>query len=182
MDFFVFHEGETYLKILFSDIPPHELFIRLVGSLSFLVIGLLIIKLINIKELAEKTLHESEERYRSFVQNFQGIAYRCDLNFRPIFIHGNVEQITGFSEEEFISGKIAWDKIIHSRDFLIVYKKEKQTLRSTPNYSNKHEYQILRKDGQIRWIYEIMQNICDQSGKPLAFQGTIYDITNRKMM
>ncbi|KKK49237.1 hypothetical protein LCGC14_3137100, partial [marine sediment metagenome] len=40
---------------------------------------------------------------RSFVQNFHGIAYYRYMNFMPIFLHGAVKEITGYTEDEFIS-------------------------------------------------------------------------------
>jgi len=42
------------------------------------------------------------------------------------------------------------------------------------------EYQILRKDGETRWVQETLQSIEDESGKPRWIQGVIYDITERK--
>ncbi len=41
---------------------------------------------------------ESEQRYRSFLQNFQGIALQGELNIGPKFLHGAVEEITGYKE------------------------------------------------------------------------------------
>lgn len=57
----------------------------------------------------EDQLKKSEERYRSFVQNFQGIAYRTGMDYIPIFFHGAVNKITGFTENEFLKGKPRWD-------------------------------------------------------------------------
>ena len=49
-----------------------------------------------------------------------------------------------------------------------------------PHYVYEREYRILRKDGKIRWVQEIIQNICDEFGQPLMLQGVLYDITDRK--
>lgn len=56
------------------------------------------------KREAAEALRESEDRYRSFVQNFHGIAFRGDMNFVPMFFNGAVEAITGYTEDEFIAG------------------------------------------------------------------------------
>ena len=37
------------------------------------------------RKIAVDALREGEERYRSFVQNFQGIAFRGRMDFTPIF-------------------------------------------------------------------------------------------------
>ncbi len=126
----------------------------------------------------QNELQESEERYRSFVQNFLGIAYRGKMDFTPIFLHGLVEELTGYREDEFIAGKPRWDQVIHKED-LPTLLEEAKLIRSTPNYSAGREYRIIRKDGQIIWVYELIQNICDDSGKPIFVQGTIYEITER---
>jgi len=56
------------------------------------------------KREAAEALRASEEGYRSFVENFQGIVFRGDMNFTPMFFHGAVEAITGYTEDEFIAG------------------------------------------------------------------------------
>jgi diguanylate cyclase (GGDEF)-like protein/PAS domain S-box-containing protein len=127
---------------------------------------------------AEEALRKSEERYRSFVKNFQGIAFHEKMDFTPVFFHGAVEQITGYTEEEFLAGKPRWEQIIHPDDLSIITGKEE--LRSVPNYSAEREYRIIHKDGAIRWVHEVIRNICDKSGKPLRIEGAIYDATERK--
>jgi PAS domain S-box-containing protein len=131
------------------------------------------------RKLAEEKLSQSESRYCSFVSNFQGIAFRGDMNFVPLFFHGAVEEITGYTEDEFTAGKQRWDQIIHQDDLPRVYE-EAEKIRSVPNHSCEREYRIIRKDGKERWVYELIQNICDESGKPSFVQGAIHDITKRK--
>ncbi|MFH1011767.1 MAG: PAS domain S-box protein [bacterium] len=129
----------------------------------------------------ENALRKSEERYRGFVQNFQGIAFQGNMNWVPLFFHGAVEKITGYTEAELLAGKPTWHEIIHPDDLPMLYARGGvDELRSIPNFSVEREYRILRKDGQVRWLSEMIQNLCDDSGKPVLLQGTLYDITRRK--
>jgi PAS domain S-box-containing protein len=124
---------------------------------------------------------ESEQRYHSFVQNFQGIVFQGYLNYVPIFFHGAVEEITGYKESEFIADRPRWDQVIHPDDFVEISKAAEE-LRVIPGYATEREYRIIRKDKQVRWVHELIQNVCDDSGKPCLVQGALYDITERKQM
>ncbi|MHA1908203.1 MAG: PAS domain-containing protein, partial [Candidatus Thorarchaeota archaeon] len=101
---------------------------------------------------AEQLLKESELRYRTFVQNFQGVAYQryIDIN-RPIFYHGMVQEITGYSAEDFVDGKIKWTDIV-DEDSIDVVIQEINNLRSNDGYIANAEYKIRTKDGDLRWI------------------------------
>ncbi len=128
---------------------------------------------------AEEALQESEEKYRTFVQNLRGIAYRSDVNWVPFFFHGTVEEITGYSEQEFVAGNPRWDQVIHPDDWPALQESAEE-LRTIPNYSTSREYRIIRKDNEVRWVQEFIQNICDDSQNPVCVQGMIYDITEHK--
>jgi PAS domain S-box-containing protein len=128
---------------------------------------------------AEEALREGEARYRSFLQNFQGIAFRGDMKFTPIFFHGAVEKITGYTEEEFTAGKPRWDQVIHPDDLSAVYEAAHKAM-ATPGRSGDLEHRIVRKDGQIRWVRELVQTVADESGQSIFAQGVIYDVTERR--
>ncbi len=131
------------------------------------------------RKRVEQALRESEELYRSFVQSFQGIAFRRRMDFTSIFFHGAVEAITGYTEGEFVTGKARWDQIIHPEDLQNISESIKN-IGSVPNYSDEREYRIIRKGGDIRWVHEFIQNVCDNTGKPILVQGAIYDVTDHK--
>jgi PAS domain S-box-containing protein len=126
-------------------------------------------------------LKNEEKRYKGFIHNFKGIAFQGDMNWQPIFFDGAVEEITGYTEKDFISSNLKWDEVIHPEDLSIIHKNGSiGKIHSIPNFSVELEYRIIRKDGDIRWVHEIIQNICDDSGKPILVQGVIYDITEKK--
>lgn len=131
------------------------------------------------RKRAEEALRDSEELYRSFVQGFQGIAFRSHIDFTPIFFHGAVETISGYTEDEFTNGKPRWDQIVHPDDYPNIHESTEK-IGSVPDYSTEREYRIICKDGDVRWVYETIQNLCDNSGKPIMLQGAIYDVTDRK--
>jgi hypothetical protein len=54
-----------------------------------------------------------------------------DENFVPVFLHGAVEKITGYSEEEFMS-RIKWKDIIYPDDLPFVLKGEEK-IQSSPS-------------------------------------------------
>lgn len=124
-------------------------------------------------------LAESEELYRTFSENFQGIAFKSRIDFVPLFFNGAVEEITGYTESDFINGKPRWDQVIHPED-LPAFLELAEKLFSVTAYSIKHQYRIIHKDGEIKWVNEVIRNVCDASGKPKMVQGYIYDMTEKK--
>ena len=127
----------------------------------------------------EEALRESDERYRTFVQNFQGIAYRSNLNWDPVFLHGAVKTISGYTSEEILNQKPNWRSIIHPYDIDLVEKATKKSEKS-PNKTGGCEYRIITKTGDIVWIKDIWQVLTDEGGKVYAYQGSIYNISDRK--
>ena len=130
-------------------------------------------------ELAE--LRESEERYRSFVKDFKGIAFRDKIDHPPTMLAGTVEEIMGYSAKEFLNGEILFEQTVHPED-IGEFNDIKRQIRSVPNYTHEWECRIVRKDGKIRWLHQVIHNICDSSGQPVYVQGVLYDITEHKRM
>lgn len=135
-------------------------------------------RVIYFRDLSEQ--RDSEAKYRSFMQSFEGIVFRGGLDFVPFFFDGAVERITGYREEDFLAGNPTWDKIIHPDDLKSLPGAGK--LSTEPHFQIDREYRIVRRDGEHRWIREYVQNVCDSADRPIAVQGTLYDVTESKKM
>jgi len=135
---------------------------------------------ISSRKHAEKALRITEKQRDLFLSNFQGIAYMKTLDLRLTLINKMVEKITGYSREEFMSGEVDWNDILHPNDRLSYQQAVKRTV-TIDNHAEEIEYRILRKDNAIRWVYEYQQNIVDESGMPFRLHGVVYDVTERKI-
>ena len=123
---------------------------------------------------------DNPDSYNSFMQNLQGIGFQLNKDFKLIFLHGPVEAMTGYSKQDFLSGKTEWQEIITPEDRPVILKR-REKLKLNLNFIIENEYRIQKKDGEIKWVREVIQNISGKSGNPGEFQGLVYDITERKM-
>lgn len=137
---------------------------------------------VSIRRRAEEILRESEERYRSFVESFHGIAFRMKPDFTPVFFHGAVEQVTGYTEAEFMKGSPRWDQIIHPSESASVLTGETDAEFGVSGRPIMREYRIVHKNGQTRWVREFVHAVTDETGAVMFSQGAIYDITERKQV
>lgn len=127
----------------------------------------------------DRKLKESEERYRGFVQNFLGIAFRLNPDLTPVFLHGSVEAITGFTEQEFLAGSPSWESIVHREELEGLCVKNRQIASGSVGAATR-EYRIVRKDGKERWLSELIQYVSGTDRSAGYIQGSRYDITERK--
>jgi len=127
----------------------------------------------------EQALEESEERYRSFIQNFKGIAFKLDADLSLEFMKGDVEEITGYSEAEIISGNL-WRKLIEPDDLPLFLKKLREMKKASSGYEEEIEYRIKSKGGKVKWLYGIYQKIPGRTESLDKYQGVIYDVTEKK--
>ncbi|NMB77904.1 MAG: response regulator [Methanomicrobiales archaeon] len=137
------------------------------------------IEMARYKHAIDEKLRSSEERYRGFVQNFLGIAYRLNPDFSIVFLHGATESITGYREKEFMEGTITWQQLLHPDDAPEILE-ENARIRNSPEYATAREYRILRKDGSICWVHELLQKVGKTGSSTGYLQGACYDITEQK--
>lgn len=125
---------------------------------------------------AANALRESEARYHSFVENSNGLAFQVDGRLRPLFCHGRVEGITGYSERDILRGDVRWMDIVHPLD-RAEFRAGMRRLRRDPQFEPQGRFRIVCKDGSTRWVQAFISHVRDHEGRPALIQGVLYDIT-----
>jgi PAS domain S-box-containing protein len=132
---------------------------------------------ITARKLAEDALRESEERYRSLLENANDIIYSHDLQGKYLAINRAGEKITGYTQESILRGMNIVQIIAPEHLELAKEMTERKLL--DPNAQTLYEVDIFAKDGR-RLTLEVNTRIAFNDGKPVAVEGIARDITERK--
>jgi histidine kinase len=128
---------------------------------------------------SEKALKESERKYRLLVRNLPNCVYKGYLDGAIDFFDNKIEQITGYSKEEFLTRQKNWFGIVHEDDLAHTQEKFKQALRTDSSYIR--EYRVKSKTGDTIWIQDGGQIIYGENGEVEFITGAFLDITERKL-
>ena len=115
----------------------------------------------------------------SLINNAPGMVYRGHPDWSLSFIGAEVEQVTGYSAEEFTSGAARWKGIIHPDDLACVKESYRKAVKERSKFL-RVEYRIRHKNGDIRWVADRRQLIYDETGSFDYVDGLLLDITERK--
>jgi PAS domain S-box-containing protein len=129
------------------------------------------------RKLAEQALRESEERYRTIIENIQDGYYEVDLDGNYTFFNEGLLRITGYSREEMLglNNRRIVDEFNNRKVFKVfnhVY------LTGVPAHA--FDWECIRKDGARRFVEVSVTLKRDIYGKPVGFMGISRDITERK--
>ncbi|MDM8555725.1 PAS domain S-box protein [Desulfococcaceae bacterium HSG7] len=130
---------------------------------------------------ANEAQRESEEKYRSLIENIPGAAYRCrcDEHWTMEFISDEIEKITSYPATDFINHAVrSYLSIIHYDD---QQRTEDVVMKSVENKESfAIEYRLITADGNIRWVFERGQCVVNEHGRATYLDGVILDITEFK--
>lgn len=155
-------------------------FLWLVGVLGVVLASWQLQKQIRAQQQTETALRQSERNYRLLVQNIPALVYRGYADGRVDFVDDKVEGVTGYSREDFSSGRITWPEIILPEDLPTCKQIFLQALRADGAY--RREYRIRRKDGNILWLAERSQIVLNDQGRINFVSGVVLDISLQKEM
>ncbi len=140
-----------------------------------------IIRDVSERKRIHAALAASEERFRSLVSNIPGAVYRCacDPDWTMEFLSNAIEDLCGYPASDFLGNRVrSYASVIHPDDRTTVERKVLEAVARRQPYVI--EYRLLRKDGEICWVYEKGQAVFDRSGQVLWLEGVVVDITDRK--
>ena len=126
----------------------------------------------------EDALRQSEVKYRQLVDQIPAVVYRGYADWSVECFDQKIEEITGYSMEEFNSRRITARDLIFPEDFPAAEALFAEALKEDGSYV--FEHRIRRKTGEVRWIQARNKIIFNDAGKPEYISGVFFDITERK--
>jgi len=126
---------------------------------------------------AEEALRQSEEKYRTILEDIEEGYYEVDLAGNFTFFNDSLCKIQGYTRDELMgmNNREYMDKETVKRVYKIF-----NTVFRTGKGAKIHDWHIIRKDGSKRAVEASVSLIRDAEGKKTGFRGVIRDITERK--
>lgn len=130
------------------------------------------------REQAEKS--EAQARYQSLVEQTPAVVFLDSIDDfeTTLYVSPRIEELTGFTPEEWIAGISLWEDQIHPEDRDRILQMARTSHEEGSRFEE--EYRFIRKDGRTIWIKEDTNLVRDKDGKPLYWQGILIDLTKEK--
>lgn len=128
------------------------------------------------RKLTEEALQESEEKFRTIVENALAGIFTVGNDYCFVYANDELSKILGYSIDELIG--LDFRKILSgdSRDLVADRYIRRRRGEEVPN---RYELTIFRKDGGIRNVEMTVTLVTDKAGN-LKTMGQLIDITERK--
>ncbi|MDB5033900.1 MAG: Bacteriophytochrome [Chlorobi bacterium] len=95
------------------------------------------------------------------------------------FVSAHVEQMLGYSVEEWHATPDFWLTIVHPDDRAEAARVATETFASDREGIN--QFRWIAKDGRVIWVESHSVAIRDEAGNPIGMRGVTMDVTNRRL-
>ncbi|HYP54929.1 MAG TPA: EAL domain-containing protein [Solirubrobacterales bacterium] len=118
--------------------------------------------------------------YRRLVERLPAIVYACELGERGRwrYVSPQIEQILGYTPEEWMADPGLWVRQLHPEDREAVLEQEARKA-AEGGTGPPIDYRMTTRSGDIVWILDEAVIEPDEQGTPI-WHGVLYDITERK--
>ncbi|HEY6567835.1 MAG TPA: PAS domain-containing protein, partial [Actinomycetota bacterium] len=130
---------------------------------------------ITARKHAEAQLAETEERYRTLVEQTPTITYIASLGRGNgvLYVSPQTEAILGYTPQDWYADPGLWSSIVHPDDLE----------RNHPDPSvreHSQRYRLIARDGREVWVQDQARLVVDDAGEPKFWQGVLIDITQQQ--
>jgi PAS domain S-box-containing protein len=128
----------------------------------------------------EEKLRASEERYRALIEGIPAVIYQMGLDDerRTLYTSPQVEQLLGYSREEWLDQPDIWTELLHPDDREI--ELAAHDLHTETGEPWRREYRLIAADGRVVWVRDQAVLLHQLDGRPRTWQGVMLDITAQK--
>jgi len=157
--------------IRFTFITITFLLVLIIADSAFLIRYYQLLRRFEFERQADE-LRESEEKYRTIIEEMQDMFYRTDLEGRITMISPAGVKLAGYASLDEMIGLQAQDMYMDpdERERLLFAVAETGEITGYP-------LQLRRRDGSIRFVTTSSHVIHDAQGKVAGLEGIIHDIT-----
>ncbi len=131
-------------------------------------------------EIAEDTRKFAEDRFRSMVEYGPAVSYIDvpDDTASAIYVSPQVEQLLGYTAQEWYDDPELWVRILHPDDRTKALAENARHNETCEPF--RVEYRMFHKDGRVVWVHDEATMVRDERGTPRYSHGVMMDISERK--
>ncbi len=130
-----------------------------------------------------KKLNSEVLRLNGFLDDSPAMIFLWQIadGWPIINVSENVEEILGYTPEDFIANRAKWEEVTHPDD---LRRCNKETLRYIEERIDdfSQEYRLIAKDGHIVWVEDRNRLIVDENDELTHIQAIVHDISGRKKL
>ena len=127
------------------------------------------------QKLAVEALQESEEKYRSLVEQIPDVIFTFDAHGLVSFISSAIVSLTGYSPPDLL-GQSLFSQLLLEDD---IPKAQESYRDFSKGNSNTGEYRLVTASGDLRWV-RLETRPLFKDGIFIGGQGIVTDITSAK--
>jgi len=128
---------------------------------------------------AEDALRESEEKYRTILENIEDGYYEVDIEGNFTFFNDSMWKIIGYPKNELMG--MNFKRYNVQEDIQQVYETFNKVYR-TGKPAKIMQHRIIRNDGTKRYVELSASLIKDAESQPIGFRGILRDVTELRRL
>jgi PAS domain S-box-containing protein len=132
------------------------------------------------QERLEAELRAEAMKFRSLAERIPAVVYiegEGGSDDAPFYISPRYEELFGYTPEERQARPTLWRELLHPED------RERATEAARRSYETggfSEDYRMIARDGRVVWVHDETVLVRDDDGRPLFWQGVLYDISEQK--
>jgi PAS domain S-box-containing protein len=128
----------------------------------------------------ESELRSEAVKFKSLAERIPAVVYiegEGGSDDAPFYISPQYEELFGYTPEERQANPTLWRELLHPEDRARAVEAARLSYEEG-GFSE--DYRMVARDGRIVWVHDETVLIKDEAGKPLFWQGVMYDISEQK--
>ena len=128
----------------------------------------------------ESELRAEAQKFQSLAERIPAVVYiegEGGSDDAPVYISPRYEELFGYTPEERRANPTLWRELLHPDD------RERALEAAERSYDRggfSEDYRMIARDGRVVWVHDETVLVRDHDGRPLFWQGLLYDITEQK--